>query len=227
MRKISFIFHFVFGISFVFPQQTDNFPPPETPLEIQAFKTSEKIKVDGNLGETVWQNATPITNFFRQEPRQGGTYLYKTEVRLLFDDKNLYVGVFCEDSLGIKGIRVQDLRRDFIYGENDIFAIQIDAQNTKQYAVSFQTTPYGNQRDLQNFNDSTTDNDWNALWNVRTTRTAQGYYAEFAIPFKSLRYDKPVDGKPTEWGVTFFRLARRDYEQTIFRPFHNHFPLTV
>ena len=105
---------------------------------------------------------------------------------------------------------------DFSTGENDIFAIQIDAQNTKQYAVSFQTTPYGNQRDLQNFNDEYTDNNWNALWKVRTQRTKDGYYAEFAIPFKSLRYNKPKDGEAVSWGITFFRLARRDYEQTVF-----------
>ena len=81
------------------------------------------------------------------------------------------------------------------FGENDIIGIQFDAQNTKQYAVSFQTTPYGNQRDAQIFNDNNTDNDWNALWYVKTQRSEDGYYAEFAIPFKSLRYDKPEAGK--------------------------------
>ncbi|WP_373519561.1 DUF5916 domain-containing protein, partial [Pricia sp.] len=152
----------------------------------------------------------------RFEPNQGGKYRYKTEVRFLYDDKNLYVGAYCKDSLGLKGIRVQDLRRDFLFGENDIIAIQLDAQNTKQYAVSFQTTPYGNQRDAQIFNDNNTDNDWNALWYVKTARTENGYYAEFAIPFKSLRYDRPEAGKPVEWGLTMFRLARREYEQTVF-----------
>lgn len=111
---------------------------------------------------------------------------------------------------------MQDLSRDFNGQENDVFGIQIDAQNTKQYAVSFQTTPYGNQQDVQNFNDNNRDEDWNALWRVRTQRTDEGYYAEFAIPFKSIRYDSPEAGKPVEWGITFFRLARRDYEKTVF-----------
>ena len=87
--------------------------------------------------------AIPITDFFRMEPRQGGKYKYKTEVRILFDDKNLYVGAFCEDSLGRKGVRVQDLRRDFVWNQNDIFGVQLDPQNLKQFAVAFQTTPYG------------------------------------------------------------------------------------
>ena len=150
------------------------------------------------------------------EPRQGGSYQYPTQVKVLFDEDNIYFGVFCADSLGKKGVRVQDLRRDFAWGENDIFGVQLDPQNLKQYCVSFQTTPHGNQRDLQNFNDQNTDNDWNALWRVRASRTDSGYYAEFAIPFKSIRYDAATVGNPTSWGITFIRLARREYEQTVF-----------
>lgn len=209
---VVFIFFFFNGFS----QKSKTFPPTTNPIEIKATRTTQKIKIDGVLNENDWKNAQRITDFFRTEPQQGGKYLYKTEVKILFDSKNLYIGAFCKDSLGKKGIRVQDLRRDFQYGENDIFAVQIDAQNTKQYTVSFQTTPYGNQRDLQVFNGDNVDNNWNALWSVKTTRTDDGYYAEFAIPFKTLRYDKPKANELQEWGITFFRLARRDYEQTVF-----------
>lgn len=193
-----------------------NFPPPENPPEIRAVRANGAIRIDGKLSEADWQQAVPVTDFFRMEPRQGGDYKYRTEVRILFDDKYLYVGAFCQDSLGRKGIRVQDLRRDFVWNQNDVFSIQLDPQNLKQFAVSFQTTPYGNQRDLQNFNDQVTDNDWNALWSVRTSQTDDGYFAEFAIPFKSLRYDAVADGEQAEWGLTFNRLARRAYEQTVF-----------
>ncbi len=210
------IFSFLIGSFNAIGQKSDNFSPPEKPQEVNAKKTTGIIIIDGKLNESDWQNAPIVSEFFRIEPVQGGKYRYKTEVKVLYDAKNLYVGAFCKDSMGVKGIRVQDLRRDFSFGENDIFAIQIDAQNTKQYAVSFQTTPYGNQRDLQNFNDNFTDDNWNALWTVRTTRTKNGYYAEFAIPFKSLRYDKPENDLPTNWGITFSRLARRDYEMTVF-----------
>lgn len=200
----------------LYSQEDQNFPPPENPLVISAQKAKDNIKVDGRLNESDWQNVKTVTDFFKMEPRQGGDYLYDTEVKLLYDEKNLYIGVFCKDSLGKKGVRVQDLRRDFSWGENDIFLVQLDPQNLKQYCVSFQTTPYGNQRDLQNFNDSNTDNDWNALWSVRTLRTDSGYYAEFAIPFKSLRYEEQVDDQAPSWGITLSRLARRDYEQTVF-----------
>lgn len=212
-----FIILFLISNKNIYSQSTDNFPPPEKAPIINAIKSNNKIVIDGKLLEIDWKEAETITNFFRVEPRQGGRVKYPSFVKVLFDDNNLYFGVFAKDSLGKKGIRVQDYRRDFSAGENDSFGIQLDPQNLKQYAVSFQTTPFGNQRDLQNFNDRNTDNDWNALWKVRTTRTDSGYYAEFAIPFKSLRYNL-FDGKNEDpsWGITFARLARREYEQTVF-----------
>ncbi|MCR9228282.1 MAG: carbohydrate binding family 9 domain-containing protein [Flavobacteriaceae bacterium] len=197
-------------------EQKANFPPPQNPPKIAATKVEGKISIDGRLSEPDWDRAEIVSDFFRVEPAQGGQIKNPTTVRVLYDDKNLYFGVFCADSLGKKGIRIQDLRRDFNKGDNDVFGIQIDAQNTKQYSISFQTTPYGNQLDQQSFNDANTDDDWNALWTVRTQRTELGFVAEFAIPFKSIRYDRPVEGVPLEWGITFYRMARRDYEKTVF-----------
>lgn len=192
-----------------------NFPPPLLAPVIYAIETNEPIITDGELNEAIWLKAVATKEFFRIEPRQGGKYLYQTEVKVVYDKKNLYFGVFCKDSIGKKGIRVQDLRRDFSFGENDIFFLQLDPQNLKRFCVSFQTTPYGNQRDLQVFDDTFNDNDWDALWSVRTTITDSGYYAEFAIPFVSLRYEKPQTDS-LSWGITYSRLARRDYEQTVF-----------
>lgn len=216
MRHILSLSVFLFSYMAYAQEADQNFSPPENPPEIYAGRTNENIRIDGQLTEQDWQDAPATSAFFKIEPRQGGDYQHKTEVKLLFDEKNLYVGVFCKDTLGRKGVRAQDLRRDFSSGENDIFGIQLDPQNLKQYCVSFQTTPYGNQRDLQNFNDQNTDNDWNALWSVRTHQTDSGYYAEYAIPFKSLRYERPQQADSVTWGVTFTRLARRDYEQTVF-----------
>lgn len=193
-----------------------NFPPPNEAPVIEAIKASGKISIDGKLQELDWAQAPVITDFFRREPRQGGKISFPTEVRFLYDNKNLYIGAICKDSLGIKGIRVQDLRRDFAWGENDILGISLDPQNLKQYAQAFQTTPYGNQRDLQNFNGNVNDTGWNTLWRVKTQRTEDGFTAEFAIPFTSLRYDLPKAGEPVEWGVTLVRYARRAVEVSTF-----------
>ncbi|GAB1856876.1 hypothetical protein MHTCC0001_17120 [Flavobacteriaceae bacterium MHTCC 0001] len=207
----------VWFVGIVYAQNLDtNFPPPENPPIIHVNKAKAGILVDGRIDEKDWKNAEVVTDFFRVEPRQGGVVKYESEVKFLFDDKNLYIAAFCKDSAGIKGIRVQDLRRDFSWGENDLFGIALDAQNLKQYAQAFQTTPYGNQRDFQNFNGNNFDNGWNTLWKVRTQRTNKGYTAEFAIPFKTLRYNKPKPGEPIEWGVTMVRYARRNIEVSTF-----------
>lgn len=215
MKKISTVI-FILITLYANAQDTLNFPPPLVAPVIYATETNETINLDGKLNEAIWQQAPIIKDFFRIEPRQGGKYFYATEVKILFDKKNIYFGVFCKDSMGKKGVRVQDLRRDFAFGENDIFFLQLDPQNLKRFCASFQTTPYGNQRDLQVFDDSYKDNEWDALWKVRTTITDSGWYAEFAIPFKTLRYEKPLVADSVSWGLTFSRLARRDYEQTVY-----------
>lgn len=197
-------------------QVPTNFPPPDTPLVLYATAASTPIVIDGKLQEAAWMGASVVHDFFRIEPRQGGVYRHPTFVRILYDKRYLYFGVYCKDSSGKKSVRVQDLRRDFVFGNNDVFFVQLDPQNLKRFCVSFQTTPYGNQRDLQAFDDSFVDNEWDALWRVRTSMTDSGYYAEFAIPFVSLRYEKPSASDSVSWGITFSRLARRDYEQTVF-----------
>ena len=201
---------------FGFSQNESVFPPPENPPVIQVIKAESKISVDGKLDEDEWQKGEGIVDFFKREPRQGGAIRYQTKVKFLYDNKYLYVGAWCKDSLGIKGIRVQDLRRDFSWGENDLFGVALDPQNLKQYAQAFQTTPYGNQRDFQNFNGNSFDIGWNTLWKVRTMRRQDGYTVEMAIPFKTLRYDPPKEGEPIEWGVSLVRYARRDIEVSTF-----------
>ena len=213
---IFFLFFLSHCIVMAQEEEANTFPPPDNPIEIVVQKTNETIRIDGKLDETSWKNAKVVDDFFRREPRQGGDIKYKTQVRFLYDKKNLYVSAICIDSLGIEGIRIQDLRRDFNWGENDIFGIALDPQNLKRYAQGFQTTPYGNQRDFQNFNGNSFDTGWNTLWRVRTQRTDYGFVVEMEIPFKSLRYDLPENGNTIEWGMTLVRYARRDIEVSTF-----------
>ncbi|WP_109299375.1 DUF5916 domain-containing protein [Aquimarina sp. AU474] len=216
MLRITVLFCLINYLNGWSQEEKQNFPPADKPLEVKVSKVKGEIKLDGKLNESDWVHAPIVDDFFRREPRQGGNVRYKTQVRFLYDDKNLYIGAFCNDSVGIKGIRIQDLRRDFNWGENDIFGIALDPQNLKQYAQGFQTTPYGNQRDFQNFNGNNFDNGWNTLWRVRTQRTENGYSVEMAIPFKSLRYNLPEEGNFIELGFTLVRYARRDIEVSTF-----------
>lgn len=198
-------------------QQADIFPPPAKQPEIFATAVTGEIIIDGRLNEQAWKNTPVVTNFFQIEPNQGAKPGFDTEVRILYDKRFLYFGVYCKDTMGREGIRVQDYRRDFQADLSDVFSIQLDPMNQKQYCVSFHTTPVGTQSDLQVFNDNFTDPNWDALWRVKTSITDSGWYAEYAIPFVSLRYNRGDQlSDSAAWGITFSRVARRTNEETAF-----------
>lgn len=166
----------------------DIFPPPEIASEIQAIRAAGDIKIDGNLSEPSWSNATPITEFIQKDPIQGNPASRYTEAKVLFDEANLYIGAFCKTNDGRREILAQNLQRDFNYFQNDMFGVVLDGFLDKRNAVSFQTNPYGAQRELLVMDDEIFNREWSALWSVRTQITDEGWYAEIAIPWKTLRY---------------------------------------
>ena len=140
--------------------QTD-FRPPTVLQKIQARRTTGPITLDGVLNEPDWLNAPVLRGFKQVEPKQAEPAYFDTEVRILFDDKNLYIGIFAKDTIGRAGLRTNDLTRDFSFDNNDLVGIQIDPYNTRRNAIAFQITPYGNLRDLQSFDDNIFDLNWN------------------------------------------------------------------
>ena len=193
----------------------NNFPPPPVLKQVGAVKITNYLKIDGILNEPEWATAKSIDSLVQVEPYQGTKPTEQTTVKILYNDKYFYLGAFCRDSFGLKKLRVQNLARDFDFFENDLIGIQFDCFKTKRNAVTFQTTPYGAQRDMQVFDDNIKDPDWDALWKVRTMRTDSGWYAEFAIPFITLRYPKS-DGDTNSWNFNIIRTIRRNFEITAF-----------
>ncbi len=199
----------------IFAQST--FPPPEHPIRIKALKTKEKIILDGKLDEKDWRDAPPIGNFVVVEPHQGTKPKFNTEVKILFDSAYLYIGAYCHDSLNSdKDLRVADLSRDFDFSNSDYCGIHIDAFNEKRNCSAFIVNPYGGEADFQAFNAQIYEINWNALWKVKTSWDKNGWYAEIAIPFSSLRYPKKIPGKPYLWAINFNRLKRSINESSSF-----------
>lgn len=178
------------------------------------------MRVDGQLTERAWQRA-PVTSGFRQvEPTQGAAPEFETRVRVLFDDANVYIGIEALDSLGARGVRVQDLRRKFSDAANDLVGVTLDALGDGRSGVAFEVTPYGAQRELQSFDGGSALNaDWETVWRVRTARDDAGWTAEIAIPWSSLRYRAGTD----PWRVNFYRLARRANERSGWGPWPRQF----
>jgi hypothetical protein len=183
---------------------------------ITALYVEGPIVIDGNLDEREWSLAQPGGDFIQNEPRTGEPATEPTEVRLLYDDENLYVGVYCFDSAGPEGITVTEVKRDYRPFDNDHFSFVLDTFDDNRNGFLFGTNPEGAQREGQVEGDGGSTNfDWDAIWYVKAKITEQGWQAEFSVPFKSLRF-KSLETQ--RWGVNFLRVIRRKNEQTYWSP---------
>ena len=183
---------------------------------ITALYIEGPIVIDGNLDESQWSLAQPGGDFVQNEPRTGEPATEQTEVRLLYDDENLYIGVYCFDSAGRDGVTVTEVKRDYRPFDNDHFSFVLDTFDDNRNGFLFGTNPQGAQREGQVEGDGNSSNfDWDAIWYVKARITEQGWQAEFAIPFKTLRF-KSLESQ--RWGVNFLRVIRRKNEQTYWSP---------
>ena len=180
--------------------------------KITAVYIDSPIVIDGILDEAEWSLAEPATDFIQQEPHMGEPSTERTEVRLLYDDENLYLGVYCFDSAGAEGIMVNDVSRDYRPRESDTFTMVFDTFNDRRNSFIFGTNAGGAKRDGQTAGNSERRNyDWDAVWYVKTKITELGWQAEIAIPFRSLRFRNLEE---QIWGVNFGRRVRRKNEET-------------
>src|SRR5688572_31546372 len=115
---------------------------------VTAVRVTESITVDGRLSEPAWEQSVPATDFIQKFPNNGAPSTERTEVRFLYDDDNLYVGVVCFDSEPDKLV-IKDLREDFELNATDAVQIVIDSLHDKRSAFVFSTNPAGARRDSQ------------------------------------------------------------------------------
>jgi hypothetical protein len=192
----------------------ETFPPPAERLRIPARRANAAIQVDGRLAEPDWAAATAMGGFRQIEPHQGQPATFDTEVRVLYDDANLYVGARCRDDLGPEAVRVRNLRRDFDFSTDDVFGVSFDTFRDGHNAMVFETNPWGVRRDQEVLDSDVQDLQWDAAWRVRTDRGSDGWTVEMAIPWRTLRYPP----RASEWSVNFVRVIRRLNETTGWSP---------
>ena len=178
----------------------------------RAVRISEKITLDGRLEEPEWNLAEKATDFVEQQPHAGEISPDATEVRFLYDNDNLYVGVVLHDS---GRPVVTSMLYDFQPGESDNINIVIDSLHDHRSGFSFTTNPVGAKRDQQLSNDGTGNLDWTGVWDVRSTMDDLGWTAEFVIPFKTLRFS---NSSTQEWGLNIGRRSMRTKENSQWSP---------
>jgi hypothetical protein len=187
--------------------------------EMRASPAGMRITIDGHLNEEVWQRVSPITTFIQAQPDTGRPATERTEVRLLYDTDNLYIGAVCFDS-DPKGLVVKTLERDYpgvISEDMDSFGFTLDTFLDRRNSFVFYINPRGGLKDGQTFNDGTTrDYGWDAIMDVETVVTESGWTVEVAIPWTTLRFDPTQDVQT--WGINFLRRIRRKNEVSYWAP---------
>jgi Domain of unknown function (DUF5916)/Carbohydrate family 9 binding domain-like len=163
-------------------------------------KAAGQIKIDGLHNETAWSNCAPISKFNQSFPFDTSLALSKTEVRVLFDDKYLYVAAVCYQP---KKYTVQSLRRDFTDGTTDVFLITLDPFRDNLNGFYFSVSPYNVQKEGLISNGNGVNFDWDNKWFSAVKNYEDRYEIEIAIPFKTLRY-KITEGD-NQWNVNFVR----------------------
>ena len=185
--------------------------------EITPVRTVERIVIDGKLNDAAWKRAASSDRFIQREPSEGLPVSENTTLRLLFDDRYLYVGIRCDDS-HVSQIVANELRRDAVLIDNDCVELYIDTYHDHRTAFFFATNALGAQRDgiiIADVNDEDQNWDWNGVWENASTIDSAGWSAEFAIPFQTLRFQA---GDNAVWGLNVSRLIPRKREETYWTP---------
>lgn len=172
-----------------------------------AVRTMTPPVIDGRLDEPAWEDAPPDDRFTQFFPEEGKPPTEKTEVRVLYDDQALYVGVRMFDSLP-EGIVARLTRRDRDV-ESDWVAIAIDSQHDHHSGYAFFLNAAGVQTDLLLFDDTNANVEWDAVWDGAVARDERGWTAELEIPLSVLRFSA---GRQKEWGFQVSRYISRKKE---------------
>ncbi len=188
---------------------------PDGRRQVTAVPAPAPVTVDGTLDDEVWTRATPAASFIQADPLEGQPASEATEVRLAYDADYLYIGVLCRDTIPA-GIVVNDIRKDFATGSQDTFDVLLDTFGDHRNGFVFSTNAEGAKADTQMANEGRDVNtNWDAVWWVAAKTTAEGWTAEFRIPFKTLRFEA---GDSHTWGVNFARRVRRKNEISYWSP---------
>jgi hypothetical protein len=183
--------------------------------KLLATRATGPIELDGRLDETSWLTAALAKDFVQNDPREGEPATFDTEVRLLYDDEALFIGVFAKDDSPGE-IIINELRKDFNTGSGDAFQVVIDTFKDERNGYQFAVNPMGAKWDAQMSNEGReTNSNWDGVWDVQTRVGEDGWYAEIRIPFRTLKFT--AEAQQT-WGINFQRRLRRLNENSYWSP---------
>ncbi|MBI4501940.1 MAG: hypothetical protein HY700_12370 [Gemmatimonadetes bacterium] len=164
----------------------------------------DAVRLDGRLDDATWRNAPAIADFTQRDPNEGQPGTERTEAHVVYTDDAIYIGVRAFDSQPDR-ITAQLTRRD-VDSPSDWIGVVIDSYRDRRTAFEFAVNPAGVKRDVYWYDDSNTDNSWDAVWDVAVSRDAEGWTAEFRIPFSQLRF---AETEEHQFGFDVYRKIAR------------------
>ncbi|HOJ27200.1 MAG TPA: DUF5916 domain-containing protein [Candidatus Saccharicenans sp.] len=192
---------------------------PDSAIKLKAVKVEKGPHLDGLLADEVWKLAEPFSGFKMVEPSPGNEPTEKTELRVLYDETNLYIGIYCYDSEPGK-ITANSLSHDQtgesqgMYGNrqgtstsNDIVRVLIDPFLDKRTAYIFYINPKG-ARSEGLVSGGNASLNWDGIWEGRAKILTDGWSAEMKIPFKTISFKKDLPA----WGLNVERYIARKQE---------------
>ena len=208
-------------------------PAPARRLRVEPRRVEQAPVVDGRLDEEAWLSAEIIDDFVQQEPAEGEPATERTVVRLMYDERALYIGVEAYDSVP-EAVIATEMRRDSLrLLDEDNFQVILDTFHDRRSGYMFVTSPLGAKLEQQvseegeggwrGTNTSNINLNWDGVWDVVAHRTPEGWTAEIAIPMITLRFPEMEE---QVWGVNFMRNIRRKNEQVFWAPISKEYTLT-
>ena len=183
--------------------------------KLNALKIAHDLKIDGFLNEPEWSSAMEATGFKLNYPSDTGYATGKTIVKILYNDRYLYIGarLFSGKKGKIK-YTVSSLQRDFTFSQNDGFGVVIDAFHDHTNGVGFYVNALGAQRDEQISAGNVADPTYDIKWFDAVQHDSLGYTIEIAIPFRYLRFNKLL----SDWNINFYRNDIETNELSSWQP---------
>ncbi|PPK87801.1 carbohydrate binding protein with CBM9 domain [Neolewinella xylanilytica] len=169
--------------------------------------------MDGSPTEAAWEAVEWSGDYVQFQPNAGAAPTQLTYLKVLYDDRNLYVAFRCLDSQPDK-IEQRMGRRDEFPG--DWVELNIDSYHDKRTAFSFTVSASGVKGDEFVSNDGNNwDSSWNPIWEAKTQLDSAGWTAEMRIPLSQLRFSS---GDDQVWGIQSTRMDFRMDERSLWQP---------
>jgi len=187
---------------------------------VQAVFTSELIRVDGILDDSVWAAIDPVTEFIQREPMDGKVPTENSEMRIAYNSKYIYFGFHFYDK-NPELIRATILTRGGWIHRDDKLEIALDTYHDRRNAYLFELNPLGTQDDALITDENRPGLDewaWDGVYISEGKVTETGWILEVAIPWTTLRF--PNEDELT-MGLAVKRYINRKNESAIWP----HIPL--